>query len=386
MGWEDEHAVELLIEEAKGMIGDDDYEEMLKASELAAEAAESLNPRNLKLEFEGLFFVAISLHMLNKFSRCFAVCTRLIAMSENPALDMAGNDKLITLTYSCCAESALRLAVVSDEALRISEAGLARCRQMNDTRGLLDGGHYHTQLQLSRGEYNDALIYAEQLVAEKKLSDHSHNGCDLDCYQKVYAQSLAYASSLQAGITYLDALLLEPQQSYKLWELRARLNFRAGDFQAALSDSDSAMLIEEEESTQLLKAFAHAMLAQDDEAINVLSSLCAKSPGNETCALWYSLFSSDLNRLQRFIDSKTWEGNIIRYFLGDLSFDDLILLSEQEDNPAISLGEAHCFAGLQAARQGKKNESVASYGQCLNHSHFMSDCYVWADANYRKAH
>jgi len=139
----------------------------------------------------------------------------------------------------------------------------------------------------------------------------------------------------------------------------------------------------EEDSALLLSGQAHAMHGNRDDAIDALSTLCANHPSHELNAIWYSLIASNMDRLDRFVDSDSWGGQIMRYLTSRISFDALEKLAAHEDNPPICIGDACCFAGLQYAQQGNQAKAHDYYGKCLTHSHFLANTYMWAEANLK---
>jgi len=214
MGWEDEDAVERLIEEARSLMADS-YQAFLKAAQAAVDAAEGLEPANGLLEFRANFLLQ-SAHLFEQdYSRAFALSMRAISLSEDPQLNVGRYDGYIVLSYAICAMSAVQLPSVQAEALKIITSGIQRCKKIGG-KHLLYMQHEHSKLLLHNGLYDEAATYAEQLVAEIKLAGDGHGSCDLDCYQKVYAEALGYASRSQAGIAYLNQALAENQHSWKL--------------------------------------------------------------------------------------------------------------------------------------------------------------------------
>jgi len=381
MGWEDEVAVDRLIVEANSLVTDGG-KVFLKAAQTAVDAAEGLDPANGLMEFKANFLLQSAHLFEGNYSRSFALSMRAIALSEDPELNLGPHKGCLVLTYAICAISAIELPSVQSEALKISTKGIQRCKEIGG-KHLLYMQHEHSKLLLHNGLYDEAATYAEQLVAEMRLAGDDHGSCDLDCYQKVYAEALGYASSPQVGIAYLNQALAENPHSWKLWYARAELHFRAGDYHASQSDSHAAMQVEENEDILLLYAFAHLMTGRNKKAIKKLLKRCTDEPTSATRALWYCLFSSDMERLHRFDDGDGWSSQIIRFIQGEMTFDALLKRADAEDNPGMSIGKAYYFAGLQSAQQGEQKQARQYYKQCLKYSHVISDIYMWVYAQER---
>ncbi len=383
MSFEDEQAVGLLLEETKSLVRGD-YEEMEKAALSAVEAAESLQPRVVELEFEAHFYLSVSYLMQDKFSLAFSTAARVITMSETEMLDLGSKEKFIAMSYTCCAVSAVELPSVQKEALQISKRGIKRSERMG-MDGLLYLKHEHSKLLMHNKEFTEAVAYAEKLVMERKLASENETACDLDCYQRVYAESLALDSSPEAGIRYLDEAIEEDPDSIKLRHMRAKLKFRAGDYNAVLDDCHAAKLIEDDNNeVLLLSAFASALQYEMCYAADDLKKLLNIDSKNRTNVLWYSLFASKKKRLKRIAEDDGWESQIARYLLSEISFDELCELSKKEENPETSFGESCCLSGLHFAMKNDQKQASHFYEQCLDHSHFLSDSYMWADASLKR--
>ena len=370
--------MERLIAEAGALISYD-ADKARDTAQLAVDAAESLHPTHPRLAFMANFYLMVSCMLLNSYSEAFPLAIKLIAMSDDPALDLGENEHLILFAYTACAVVAVERPAVQGKALETCSLGLERYAHTRSSH-LLYFKHEYSKLLMASGQYSKAAAYAKQLIAEK-MNCRENGQCNLDCYQTVYAQALAFAFSHQRAIAYLNGVIPQQQQSDKLWHARAWLHFKAGDFAAALSDSHAAKHISNDAKNHLLNAYAHIMLGRGDEASEVLASLCTLDPDNANAALWFSLLSGDMKPMKKFSRNKGWAHAITRFVQDEIPLEQLIELSKREDTPSHCLATAFCFAGFQAHLQGSFEQAREYYKQCLAYGHPMFDDYLWAEVN-----
>ena len=169
---------------------------------------------------------------------------------------------------------------------------------------------------------------------------------------------IAYAARAEAWIALnrlpeayddlSEAIGLEPNAAGKAYRIRSQVCLLTGRDEEALADAERAAELESD---------------------------------NVYAALWLAAVRRDPAPLQRFKDAGGWASQLVRYELGQIEADQLLVEAKAptDANTRRNLtAEAHCWIALKADRHGDRAQAAAHYQACIGTEAYFLIEYRWS--------
>ena len=118
-----------------------------------------------------------------------------------------------------------------------------------------------------------------------------------------------------------------------------------------------------------------------------LSSAAEIAPDAIYTPLWIAGLSDDFSRLRSLAHSNDWMAAVIRFYLDELSLEELLEEAASEEDKALQtqqLCEAHCFVGLLREQQGRPEAARTHYGAAVATGVQQFVEYHWAQARLQQ--
>ncbi|MDQ6961094.1 MAG: hypothetical protein Q9M28_00995 [Mariprofundaceae bacterium] len=370
------NTVHALLNHAVDSYSNANYQASLTTIIQAANAAQHLEPRDHALEFRVFFYKMINHSVLKKWSLAFSSSLQCMHLIENHHLIMDDATQEIALCYFGSADAAMHLPHMCASAIPIHEKGMQWC-QNNASEFLLLAQHLKAKLLIGLELFHEAVLVAEQTLAQKELRPAAF-GCPLSCYQAVYIEALSWAKRPKDALRYVDRVVVTDPNIALLWFEKAKLHFRAGDYQLSVVACQQALWVRATDAEcALLCAQAHMLLQQPQEALSVLKHARVYHPEDLKISLWFFLWNGELvSALKRNLVNQSWLSFVCLFVLGEYSLPKLLAQAKKQDEYEQCLGQSYCFAALQSSEK----TAQTYYQYCLQHSAFNSNEFLWATA------
>lgn len=316
---------------------------------------EAVEHKDLGAQIAYKYFERLVRNKLRQYDQALACATWVVSHSEQ--LEEASKDSFADVTailarsYPDWVATALNVRSMEGESFDsfFDEASdyLRRHALQEYEIELL---HARSVTLNSSHRYEDALIYAEEALARKRL-DTRAPGCGLYHHLETYGEILQALNRFDDAERILNEAIEAFPEKASIWATRAALRFSLGELQEALRDYDEALFIERTANRLVRRGVVRHLLTEESPKED-LEAAIRIDKGASDAIIASHLCGVGAPGIKMLADEDSIDGLCAGFCLNNLDREELVrrtdLLTASPEKLEWYRCQAFCVVGYQA--------------------------------------